>query len=392
MRRIIRCLFLVILSLPLISGYSFSQSPASGDENKKEQKTWGSYLVSGFLGTSYLLDDIQGDKNLFRSQFNLKEGLNISQISFKANRIAEQSGFFDVISFDLKGFGAEPYGRAAFRFVKRNLFFLNGGYTERKYFAKVASFANPIFDATSDEVLFNSFHTWNTKEKSFDINGRVNAARWLSFDAFWQRTKLEGDSIITLRLLNNEFPLNEPLNQTSNIVRLGSELNIKGRFFYKIYGLYQKYELNQTASSTGTNLGIRGQPSGSSANYITSESRKSTVDMDTWSVSQSFHLVPSRKISIDGGFTKSSTDGKTSGDETVEGRFLWPLYDFVNKATYSNLGELKKDSNKGNVAIHFDLLPQLRLQTGYDFYKYTIENSDTLDYSFYSNLLQQDRF
>lgn len=381
MRRI-TTFFLAVLTIFIFSAYSFSQTLAFAGEEKKEQKTWGIYFVSGIFQTSYLFDDVQGDKNLFRSQFNLKEGLNVGQISFQAYRDPDKKGFLDLISLDVKGFGAEPYGRAAFRLEKRNMFYLSGGYAERKYFADVASFANPLFETASDEVLFRSFHTWNTKEKSFDLSGRLKATSWLNFDAFWQKTKLEGDSVTTLRLLNNEFPLNEPLNQTSNVVRLGSDLNIKNKVFYKVSGLYQKFELDQRASSTGPNVGIRGLPSGSSANYLTNQSRQSTVDTDTWVLSQSLHIIPGDKVTVDGSFTKSWTDGKTSGNESIEGRFIWPLYDLVNSATYANTGKLKKDFNKGDIALNFQLLPQLRVRAGYDYYKYKIENKDALDYSF----------
>ncbi len=382
MRRIMIVLFIAILSFSLIAEYSFSQTVILPSKEKKEQKFWGSYLVSGIFGTSYLFDDVGGDKNLFRSQFNLKEGLNVGQISFQAFKDPEKEGFFDAISLDVRGFGAEPYGRAAIRLEKRNIFSLTGGYTERKYFADVASFANPLFDTSSETVLFRSFHTWNTKEKSFDLNGSLKATPWLSFDASWQRTKLEGDSVMTLRLLNNEFPLNEPVNQTSNVFRLGSNVNIKNKVFYRVTGLYQKYDLDQTASSIGENVGIRGKPFGSSAIFLTDQSRRTTVEVDTWALSQSIHIIPSERITIDGSFNKSWADGETSSDESIEGRFAWPFYNLVKSATYANTGILDKDFTKGDFVLGFQLLPEVRLRAGYSYYKYTIENKDDMDLSF----------
>lgn len=372
----------VFIGIHLFRGISFSQTLVFDSQGKK-QKVWGSYSVSGIFGANFLLDDVQGDKNLFLSQFNLKRGYNFSQISFQAHRIPEKKGFLDVITLEVRGFGAEPYGRAVFRLEKRNLFFLSGGYTERRYFADVASFVNPLFDPSLEGVSFTSFHTWNTKEKTLDLSGRLKATSWLSFDISWQRTKLEGDSILTLRLLNNEFPLSEPIDQTSNVFQLGSELNIKGRIFYKISGIYHTFKLDQTTSSQGTtNVGIRGLPFEESSNYLTLQSRQSTVDIKTWAINQSFHIIPFKNISIRGSYNKSWTEGETSGEEDLEGRFVWPLYDLVNSAAYANSGELKKDFNKGDVTLHFDILPKLRVRAGYNFYKYTIENSDALDYSF----------
>ncbi|MFQ5721892.1 MAG: hypothetical protein ACE5GI_05320, partial [Candidatus Aminicenantales bacterium] len=382
MSRIKTVFLLAIVSFFLASGFSFSQTLVFPGKEKKENKLWGNYFVSGSFGLSYLFKDIRGDQNLFLSQFNLKEGVNIPHLSIKAYRNPEKSGFFDVISLQAQGFGAEPYGRAAFSLEKRNLFTISGGYTERKYFADVASLANPLFQASSEEELVGSFHTWNTKEKSFDLSARLKAASWLDFNASWQKTRLEGDSTITLRLLNNEFPLNEPVNQTSNIVRLGTEVNIKNYLFYQASGVYQKFELDQTASSSPENLGIRGIPFESYAIYLTEQSRQTKVDIKTWALSQSLQIIPSSRWTIDADFTKSWTDGQTSGHESIEGRFIWPLYDLVSMATYNNNGQLKKDFDKANLTLTFQLLPQLGIRAGYNYYKYKIDNADDLNYSF----------
>lgn len=380
MRRTIIFLFVLILGLFLISAYSFSQTLTFAGE--KKQQLWGNYFVSGVFGLGYYANDVSGDKNLFFSQFNLRKGLNVSQISFRAYRDPEKKGFLDVISLDVKGFNAEPYGRASFELEKRNVFSLNGGYTERKIFADVASFANPLFAASSEKTLFRSFHTWDTKEKSFDLSARLKATSWLSIDASWQRTKFEGSSLTTLRLLNNEFPLDEPVNQTSHSFQVGSDVNIKNRVIYRISGIYQKFELDQTASSKGTNVGIRGLPSGNSANYLTSQSRRTQAEIKTWALSQSLHIIPAERFTIDGHFSRNWTDGTSSGNESIEGRFLWPLYDYVSSASFANTGELKKDLSQGDFSLSYQVLPQLRLRAGYDTYKYTIENSDELDFSF----------
>ncbi len=376
---------LITVSLTLLILFSFHPAALaqdSRDQGKSKEITWGSYLVSGTFSTNYLLENVKGDLSLFRSQFNLKEGLNIGQTSFRAYRDPEKKAFLDRITFDLSGFGAEPYGRASISLEKTNVFSLGGGYSERKYFSDVASFANPLFDAESDNILFRGFHTWDTAEKSYDFNGDLRVFPWLKLNAYWQKTDLTGDSMITLRLMNNEFPLSEPIDQQSNVLRLGSEINIKDWLFYSVSGIYQKFDLNQTTSSQDENLGIRGLPSESSSIYLTSQSRKTQVDMKTWAQDHTLQIHPLSWLSMDGNITSSRSRGHSTGQESMEGQFIWPLYDLVSSAALLNKGSIKKDLDKANFTVHFNISPRFRLNTGYDYYKYTIDNTDNYNYSF----------
>lgn len=375
-----------ILTLSLGLFIIFAYNPValaqdSSDQDYKE-KVWGSYIVTGTLGTNYMVENVKGDDSLFRSQFNLKEGLNIGNTSFRAYKDPEKQAFLDRIALDISGFGAEPYGRASLRLEKKNKFSLSGGYTERKYFSDVASFANPLFDADSEDILFRSFHTWNTTERNYDIQGRLNVSSWLKLNAFWQRNDLGGDSLVTLRLMNNEFPLNEPVNQINDVFRLGGDFNIKDWLFYSIAGTYQKFGLDQTTSSDSNNLGIRGFPAGLSSTYLTDQSRHTEVELETWAHDHTLQVYPVSWMSLDGRFTSSSSEGNSTGEESIAGQFILPLYDFISSAALLNQGDLKKDLDKANLTAHFNFTPKLRLNTGFDYYNSTIDNSGTTSSSF----------
>ena len=382
MQRRRKYLSVILISIFLLSCQLTAKTLTEEGQDNKKERTWGSYLVSGSIEANHLFENIEGDRGLFRSQLNLKKGLNIGGISFRAYRDPEKKAFLDRMSLDVRGFGSEPYGRASFTLEKKELFSLSGGFTERKYFSDVASFANPLFNADSDDILFRSFHTWNTKEKSYDLSGRIKAFPWLNLNAFWQRTKMEGDSLITLRLLNNEFPLNEPLNQVNNVFRLGGEINIKNWLVYSLTGIYQKFELDQTTSTSESNIGIRGLPGGISSTYLSSQSRETKVDIEAWATDHSLQINPYSWLSIDGSYLSNRTRGHSTGNEDIEGRFIWPLYDIVSSATYLNQGRIKKDLDKADFAIHFQQSTQFRLNAGFDYHKYSIENTDSLDYSF----------
>ncbi|MFQ6038750.1 MAG: hypothetical protein ACE5LV_09050, partial [Candidatus Aminicenantales bacterium] len=364
-----------IVILTVCQGVSYAET------SSELRRTWGSFLVTGSVGTTYLIDDVSGDRNLFRSQFNLKEGAPIGEISFQAFRLPEKSGFFDVLSLDVRGFGAEPFGRAGFKLEKRSRFVITGSYTERKRFADVASFANPLFDPETEDVLFRSFHTWNTKEKTFELGAEVKLSSWLSLFGAWERTDIEGESLITLRLLNNEFPLKEPIDQSNTTARMGAEIRSGSSFFYRVSGVYQKFELAQTASSQ-ENLGIRGRSAGSSEIRLSSQSRSTSVDIDAWAVTQSFRLVPFAKVTLEGHYTRNWTEGTSSGEENIKGHFVWPLYDFVSQASLTNTGQLEKDAYDGRFSVSYTPLSELVIRAGYEFNKYTIDTSDEAQFSF----------
>jgi hypothetical protein len=374
------CFFVVFLFLA--SGFAQAQLPVF-EQTQKEQKTWGSYLVDGIFGVSYLFQDVSGDKNLFQSQFNWDDGINIPQFTLTGYRDPDKSAFLDTFMLDIQGFGAEPYGRAAFRVEKRRVFYLSGGYTERKYFADVASFANPLFDADAEEADYGSFHTWNSKLQSYDLGGRAQLTSWLGLDAFWQRSDQTGDSLITYTLGRNEYPLSEPLSQTSDVFRVGGDIAVKNLLFYRATGILQKFKLEQSTSSPSTpNLGIWGLPSEISSTYLTEHTRKTMADLETTGLEQSLMLNPLPWLSIDAGYTFLRTEGDSSGEELNAGRFILLPYDWVSQVTLMNSGKIKKDLNKGDITLHFHLLPSLRFNAGYDYYQYKIDNQDTLSTSF----------
>lgn len=354
----------------------------SGESNIQHEKTWGAFLISGTFGTQYLFKSITGDSNLFRSQFNLKEGLNIGQISFRAYRNPKKKAFLDAISLDIRGFGAEPYGRAFLSLERKNVFSLSGGYTERKFYSDVASFANPLFNAGSETVLFRGFHTWDTTEKIYDIGGRLKLFSWMTLNASWQHTNLDGDSLTTLRLLNNEFPLSEPVNQANTVIRLGSDITVKDWLSYSLSGIYQKFNLDQTTSTSEANVGIRGLPSGVSSTYLTSQSRRTQVKMETWATDHTLKLRPLKWLNIEGSAVSSRSRGHSSGKENINGQFIWPLYDFVSSASLLNAGSVKKDLDSMRWTARFLVSPQFRWNAGFDYYSSTIDNTDSFDYSF----------
>ncbi|MCP2620166.1 hypothetical protein NLC35_02845 [Candidatus Aminicenantes bacterium AC-334-K16] len=362
---------------------------AETSAQKKKNTVWGKYYISGYFGSSYLVKDVQGNLNLFRSQFNLKEGLNVEGISLRADRLPQEKAFLDSISLSVQGFGAEPYGLARITLTKRNVFTLVGNYTERKFFLNVDSVANPLFDSDQEENLFGSFHTWNSREKTLDLTGIVVPFPWFKITASWQRTKLEGNSLITLYLLNNQFPLNEPLNQISNLVQLSGNLSLGNWLSYELTGLSQSFDLEQTASSDPNNLGIKGLPWGKSSIYLTSQSRQTIVEAQTKGIKQFLFIKPLPWLSLKAKYLTSRTEGDSQAQEEINGQFIWPLYDFISQATLLNAGKFNRRWTRGEAALQLDILPRLYLTSGFKYYYYRLDNEDTLNVSFFRSYYQK---
>lgn len=384
MKVLIKKSVIVLLSMMiLLAGISWAETTT------KKATVWGKYYISGYIGSTYLIKDIQGNLNLFKSQFNLREGLNIETISFRADKLPQEKAWLDAISLSVQGFGSEPYGLARLTLTKRNVFTLMGNYTERKFFLNVDSVANPLFEPDQEENLFGSFHTWNSREKTYDLTGMVTPFSWLKLTALWLRTKVEGDSLITLYLLNNQFPLHEPLNQTSDLFQLSANISLGNWFTYELTGLSQSFDLEQTTSSEPDNLGIKGLRWGKSSIYLTSQSRRTLVEAQTKGMKQFLYIKPLNWLSFKAKYSTTRTEGDSQAEEEINGQFIWPLYDFVSQATLLNTGSFDRRWTKGEAALQLDLLPSLYLTSGFKYYHYRLDNEDTLNISFFRSYYQK---
>lgn len=379
----------ILSSLIILMFVALNVALAKNNDKQKKTSIWGKYYVTGYFGSSYLFKDVQGNSNLFKSQINLREGLNVESIFFQAHKLPQEKAFLDSIFLTVQGFGSEPYGLAKLTLTKRKIFTLTGSYTDRKFFLNVDSVINPLFDPSQEKNLYGSFHTWDSREKTFNLTATVNPLSWLGITASWQRTKLEGNSLITLYLLNNQFPLSEPLNQISDLFQLGGNFNFGNWVSYELRAISQSYDLEQTTTSEPNNLGIKGLPWGKSSIYLTDQSRNTVVDAQTEGINQFLFLKPLSWLSFKVKHSTTKTRGDSSAQEEIKGQFIWPLYDFVSQATLANSGKFSRRWTRGEASLQLDVLPGLYLQSGFKYYHYRLNNEDTLTVSFLRSYYQK---
>ncbi len=165
---------------------------------------------------------VGGNRNLYRSQINLDEGLRLLGLSFTSRYPENTGSLFDLLTYSMASWGGDPYNTVSLRVEKRGFYRFDFGYSRIVYYNFLPTFANPLRER-GEELGQHSMDAARRRSEYRltlfpDADFRIHLA--------YERTAQFGSAFTTFPIGLDEFVLLDPPRTTTDDYRVGVDVRL----------------------------------------------------------------------------------------------------------------------------------------------------------------------
>lgn len=205
-----------------------------------------------------------GNRDLYRSQINLDEGMRLLGFSFTSRYPENTGSLFDLLTSSMASWGGDPQNTASLRVEKRGLYRFDFGYSRIVYDNVLPTFANPLL-GRGELLGQHSMHTTRRRSESRltlfpDADFRIRLG--------YERNVQVGWALTTFPIGLDEFVLLDPPRTTTDDYSVGVDVRL-GRLHVTVEQGFRAFKNDiHTVQPEGTiNVGnIRNPANPTSAN------------------------------------------------------------------------------------------------------------------------------
>ena len=306
------------------------------------------------LEVGYRWLSLSGNEDMYRTQINERSGLLIR--SFSLTSSDADGGRYRLEASDL---GTGPAGALHFVTERRGLYRFTLGYRRADVFSSVPGFADPLGTGISQHTIDRT-RDMVDMDLEFLPDGKITPFVGYSFN------RLNGPGTTTYHFGNDEFLLNQDLNDKDNEIRVGTGFNL-GFLYGQVTQGWRNQTVNEnavlaTGAGAGNNPGsILGQPV--TATSLTRHDHNSiktpfTSLYVTGQVAERLRLIGNYSR-----FTAKSTGDETEGAAGTFSSFTISRFFAGENETASQTA--KNNTWRGGARAELTVLPSVDLFAGY---------------------------
>lgn len=195
--------------------------------------------LSGNFELGYRYVDIEGNKDKYFEDLNLRKGPRLLTLNFDLLPSGKYKNYFDLLNVYASTLGGDPFESYGFTMKKYGAFNFRYGHRKSTYYCKDIILPPGLADVST--TTGGDFHTYNF-ERSFDnlyldLRPAKGTKLFVSFD----RQSRSGESTTTLDIARDEFELDSPLDELKTEYAAGLQVNLN-KFDFYLEGSYRDYE------------------------------------------------------------------------------------------------------------------------------------------------------
>ncbi len=199
------------LALPLFAfAFSVAAQPASID-----------------IEAGYRWSHVNGNEDMYRSTINERAGFLVRSFTLSTADFNGAVSAVDRFRVDVSELGAGPAGSARLETGKSGVFKLTLGYRVADQYSALPYFANPLLS----QGITPGQHTIDRTRKMFDADLELLPGKMITPFVGYSWNRNNGPGQTTYFLGQDEFRLNQSLDETENEFRVGAGFN-----FGPVYG------------------------------------------------------------------------------------------------------------------------------------------------------------
>jgi hypothetical protein len=184
------------------------------------------YSLETSATTGYRLVDIDGAKDKYREDYNLRSGGRLFAFSVNGLSTAPDETPVDRFRVEVDTPGDEPVSHFRLVAADRTLYDLRANFTRSKYFYEVPQlFEQPV----PDDVRTDDLHDFDIVRTNGSVDLTVRAPSLPTLTFGYRLYEIHGDAVSTVRIPGGDtFLVRAPLDSVTNVGRVGTEFRALG--------------------------------------------------------------------------------------------------------------------------------------------------------------------
>lgn len=314
------------------------------------------------LSAGYQWIDISGNKDMYKTQVNEKDGFVLGSLSLLVTGDGVHRGFFDRVRIDASDIGASPQSRFHFNARRYGVLNVDVTYFRAKHYSVLPAFANPLLGAG----VTPGQHTTDRKLESFDLSVELLPGKVITPIVGYRWDRWDGPSRTTVHVGEDEFQLNSKLEETTKEFRAGFAFNA-GTFHGTVMQGWRTVDSDNALSLVGApSTGNNPNPVLGQDTTLASYTRSEHTEVDAPSTLGTFTGRVGERVRVVGSYVNADVDSDGRESEAGAGDLL--SFDLRRFFTGFDETTRSKASNpywRGHGRIEIDLPAALELTAGY---------------------------
>lgn len=313
------------------------------------------------IEAGYQTVDVDGNKDLYRTQVNQDDGFVLRHLSFTLLD-PKAEGMFDRLRIDAAGFGGSPTGRFRMDAGLGKVYRFTVNYSRFENFSALPALANPLLD----KGIIPGQHTFDRDRDMVNIELQLMPGRAITPIIGYRWNRFDGPRRTTYFVGQDEFRLSSDLQETEKELYAGLSFNAGGFTGTLLQGWRSYKGRDRLALAPGAGNGNNAREVLGRDIYADSYMRDGQTDADTPVTNLFVAGTLFDKFRLSATFARADAETEASSTELLSGslasfqidRFFAGLDESVSSHTES-------PSWRGEVRAACDVTDHFNVDAGY---------------------------
>ena len=312
------------------------------------------------LELGYRFVDVNGNRDMYRSQINDREGILLHSLTFSTGTIG--GSFIDSLRVDAFDLGAGPAGRFRLEAGRTGLYRVRVEYRRMEFFSALPAFANPLLD----RGIIPGQHIYDRTRNLLDVDVDILPNGVLSPIVGYSLNRYEGPARTTYDVGGDEFRLASDLEDTEQEARVGFAFRAGGFSGRVVQGWRQFRETEHLKLAPGEGTGNNIPPLLGTPVTLTDFERDSRVKVN---VPVTTAYVVGRfagRVKVSAGYVRANSDAEASETEDLTGNLVsFQISRFFQGLTEPISSRARNEQWRGHGRVEVDLADGMDVNVGY---------------------------
>jgi hypothetical protein len=312
------------------------------------------------LELGYRFVDVDGNRDMYRSQLNDREGILLRSLTFSTGTVA--SPLLDSLRVDAWDLGAGPAGRFRLEAGRTGVYRLRLHYSRMEFFSALPAFANPLLD----RGIIPGQHTYDRTRHLLDAEVEILPNGVLTPIIGYSLNRYDGPARTTYTVGGDEFRLASDLEDTEQEVRVGVAFHagdFSGRF---VQGWRQFRETERLSLAPGEGTGnnippVLGTPV-SLSDFERDTRVKTNVPVTTAFVNGRF----AGRVKVSAGYIRANGETHASETEDLTGNLVsFQISRFFRGLSEPISSRARNEQWRGHGRVEVEIADGVDVSAGY---------------------------
>jgi hypothetical protein len=313
------------------------------------------------LEVGYRFVDVDGNRDMYRTQINDREGILLRSLTFSSGTISGNP-LVDSLRVDAWDLGAGPAGRLRLEAGRADVYRLRLRYNRMEYFSALPAFANPLLD----QGIIPGQHRYDRTRHLLDAEVEIFPLHAFTPIIGYTLNRFEGPARTTFTVGGDDFRLASDLEDTEQEARVGFSFHA-GEFSGRVVQGWRFFkETERLSLAPGEGAGNNPGPVLGTPVTITDFERHNRVDTDVPVTTAFVNGRLAGRVKVSAGYMRADGETETSETEDLTGNLVsFQISRFFRGLSEPVSSRARNEQWRGHGRVEVELADGVDVSAGY---------------------------